>query len=285
MKFSHPQADVYSPSGLPPEQALARTTQMCVGAHPDDIEVMAHCGLAQCYGSATQFFTGVVVTNGAGSPRTGSYAAFTDEQMQAVRRAEQRRAADLGKYNLQIQLAHPSAEVKVPGRAGVAADLAAIFGAARLETLYLHNPADKHDTHVAVFLRCLEALRSLLRERRPLRVVGCEAWRDLDWLMEADKVTLDDSARPELAGPLLAVFDSQISGGKRYDRAIPGRRAANATLFNPHQTDTLSAITWGMDLTPLVVDETRSVRAFTLAYVERLRADIAARLEKFGGAD
>ena len=175
--------------------------------------------------------------------------------------------------------------MKARGRAGVGADLTAIFGAARLEVLYLHNPADKHDTHVAVLLRCLEALRSLPRDRRPLRVLGCEAWRDLDWLMEADKVTLDDSARPELAGPLLAVFDSQISGGKRYDRAIPGRRAANATLFNPHKTDTLAAVTWAMDLTPLVADETLSVRDFTLAYVERLRADIAARLEKFGRAD
>ena len=278
MKFSQPLADVYSPLGAAPEVALARTTHMCVGAHPDDVEVMAHSGLAECYGRTDKFFTGVVVTNGAGSSRTGPYAAFTDGQMQAVRREEQRRAADLGKYNLQIQLAHPSSEVKVRGRPGVAADLGAIFGAARLEVLYLHNPADKHDTHVAVLLRCLEALRLLPRARRPRRVLGCEAWRNLDWLMEGDKVTLDDSGRPELAGPLLAVFDSQISGGKRYDRAIPGRRAANATMFNPHQSDTLSAITWAMDLTPLVADESLDVAEFVCGHVAKFQNDVRQKL-------
>jgi len=283
MTFSSPLADIYTPDGAPPGPALARTTHLSVVAHQDDIEVMAHSGIAACYGRPDRFFTGVVVTNGAGSSRTGRYAAFTDEQMQAVRREEQRAAAAIGRYNLQIQLAHPSADVKDPAHAGVAADLAAIFGAARPEVVYLHNPADKHDTHVAVLLRCLVALRALPRARRPQRVLGCEGWRNLDWLLDADKVVLDDSARPELAGPLLAVFDSQISGGKRYDLAVAGRRAANATFLNSHQSDTMTAATWAMDLTPLVNDETLSVREFTVAHVERLRADIAARLEKFGG--
>jgi hypothetical protein len=57
-------------------------------------------------------------------------------------------------------------------------------------------------------------------------VLGCEVWRDLDWLLDSDKVALDSSAKPELAAALLKVFDSQISGGKRYDLATLGRRAA-----------------------------------------------------------
>jgi LmbE family N-acetylglucosaminyl deacetylase len=203
--------------------------------------------------------------------------------MQEVRREEQRQAARLGKYNLQIQLAHPSAEVKRPGSSGLAADLATIFSAARPRILYLHNPADKHDTHVACLLRCLEALRLLPRDRRPARVLGVEGWRGLDWAMDADKVMLDASAQPELAAQLILVFDSQVAGGKRYDVAAAGRRAANATFFNSHQTDTLTAATLALDLTPLLADDALSVRDFTLAFVERLRADIAARLEKFGG--
>ena len=283
MKFSHPASDIYVPAGGDPAAALARTTHLCVAAHQDDIEVIALSGIAACHGRDDRSFTGVVVTNGAGSSRTGPYAAFTDEQMQAVRREEQRKAAALGRYGLQLQLAHPSADVKKPGHPGVAADLDAVFAASRPGVVYLHNPADKHDTHVAVFLRCIEAIRRLPRDRRPPRVLGCEGWRNLDWLLDSDKVVLDDGAMPGLAGPILAVFDSQIAGGKRYDLAVAGRRAANATFLNSHQSDTLTAATWAMDLTPLALDDTLSVEEFAIAHVERLRADVAARLARLSG--
>ena len=286
MKFSRPDSDVLVPQSgstpaLSPEAALARTTHLCIGAHQDDIEVMAHAGIVECYGRTDKHFTGVVVTNGAGSPRIGRYAAISDEQMKAVRREEQRRAAVQGKYNLQIQLAHPSTDAKTRRHEDVLADLAIIFGGCQPDIVYLHQPADKHDTHIAVLLRCLEAMRGLPPARRPRRVVGVEVWRDLDWLADADKVALDASARPDLAVELLRVFDSQISGGKRYDLAVPGRRAANATFHTSHATDAMKAITWAMDLTPLVADEKLSVRDFTLAHIDRLRADVAARLERF----
>lgn len=288
MNFSRPAADIFvtdsGPSvGFALAAALARTTHLCVAAHQDDIEIMAHQGIAECYERSDKFFTGVVVTDGAGSPRAGRYAALSDSEMQATRREEQRRAAALGKYNLQIQLGHPSADVKIPGHTGVRADLAAIFTGCLPEVIYLHQPADKHDTHVAVLMRCLEAVRALPREKRPRRVLGCEVWRDLDWLVDADKVALDSGARPELAAELLKCFDSQIAGGKRYDLATLGRRAANATFHASHATDKLSAVTWAMDLTPLVNDETLSVVDFTSGHIERLRADVAARLRRFGG--
>ena len=281
MNFSRPDADVLVPDGASPDAALARTTHLCVAAHQDDIEIMAHAGIAECFGRADKFFTGVVVTNGAGSPRTGRFASMSDADMQRVRRDEQRHAATLGKYNLQLQLAHPSADVKTPGHAGVRADLGQIFGGCAPAVVYLHQPADKHDTHIAVLLRCLEALRALPKSKRPRRVLGCEVWRDLDWLVDADKVALDASAQPALAAELLKVFDSQISGGKRYDLATLGRRAANATFHTSHATDQANAITWALDLTPLVNDETLPVVDFTLAHIERLRADVAARLKNF----
>ena len=279
MKFSHPAADLYAPDGTPPERALARTTHLCVGAHQDEIEIMAHAGIAECHGSPVRFFTGVVVTDGAGAPRAGRYAKYDDARMKEVRREEQRAAAALGKYSLQIQLAQPSAEVRKRG-AGVSADLGAIFGACQPEVVYLHNPADKHDTHIAVLLRCLEALRALPAARRPRRVLGCEVWRGLDWLVEADKVALDAGRLPELAEALIQVFDSQIAGGKRYDLATIGRRAANATYDAPRRTDAATAVTWAMDLAPLVADASLSVADYTLGYVDRLRADIADRLKR-----
>jgi len=283
MKFSRPEADSYAPDGGDPAQALQRTTHLCVAAHQDDIEIMAQAGISECYETAGRCFTGVVVTNGAGSPRAGPYAGCSDAEMQALRREEQRRAAQRGKYNLQLQLSHPSADVKMPGHAAVAADLGTIFGGCAPAVVYLHNPADKHDTHVAVLLRCLEALRALPRARRPRSVLGCEVWRGLDWLVDADKVPLDASPHPDLSAELLRIFDSQIAGGKRYDLAALGRRTANATFHTSHRTDAAAAVIWAMDLTPLVADETLSVREYALGYVERLRADIAARLAKFGG--
>lgn len=283
MNFSRPDADVFVPMGeVSPAQALACTTHLCVAAHQDDIEIMAYAGIAECFGRVDRHFTGVVVTNGAGSPRAGRYAAMTDAEMQRVRREEQRQAARIGKYGLQLQLAHPSSDVKAPDHPGVQADLRAIFGGCRPEVVYLHQPADKHDTHVAVLLRCLAAIRALPRERRPARVLGCEVWRDLDWLVDTAKVALDASPEPQLAADLLTVFDSQISGGKRYDLATIGRRAANATFHTSHATDRMSAITWAMDLTPLVQNETLSPLDFALNHVDGLRSDIAARLRQLG---
>jgi hypothetical protein len=222
-----------------------------------------------------------VVTNGAGSPRTGPYAHLDDAQMQGVRREEQRAAARLGRYAIQLQLAHPSSVVKSPGHPGVAADLDLIFGGSAAQVVYLHNPADKHDTHVAVFLRCLEALRRLPPARRPQRVLGCEVWRDLDWLVDADKVALDAGRHPALALDLLKVFDSQVAGGKRYDLATIGRRQAHATFHTSHATDQMAGITWAINLTPLVQDPTLCPEAYTLGYLARLQSDVRDRIRRF----
>jgi LmbE family N-acetylglucosaminyl deacetylase len=282
MKFSNPQADIFVPAGdLSPEQALGRVTHLCIGAHQDDIEIMAHAGISDCLDTPGKAFGGVVVTNGAGSPRTGAYAPMTDEEMQGVRRQEQRAAATLGRYAIQLQLAHPSAVVKTPGHAGVAADFAQIFGGCTADVVYLHNPADKHDTHVAVLLRCIEALRALPAAQRPRRVLGCEVWRDLDWLVDADKVALDAGRHPELAVELLKVFDSQVTGGKRYDLATMGRRSAHATYHTSHATDKVAGITWAMELTPLLANPTLSVEEFTLRHIRRLHDDVWERLQKF----
>lgn len=282
MTFSRSDADVFVPDGSDPTAALARVTHLCVGAHQDDIEIMAHDGICDCLDQpGNKAFGGVVVTNGAGSPRSGEYARLTDDQMQSVRRTEQRAAAALGHYAIQLQLAHPSADVKTSGHAAVVADLQAIFGGCRPDVVYLHNPADKHDTHVGVLWRCLEALRALPADRRPRRVLGVEVWRDLDWVVDAEKVALDSGRRPELGAELLKVFDSQISGGKRYDLAAAGRRAANATYHTSHATDRMAGITWALDLSPLVADTTLDPVVFTLGAIDRLRNDVETRLKKF----
>ena len=281
MKFSQPNADVYVPGGTQSARAaLASVTHLCIGAHQDDIEIMAHAGICDCLESPGKAFGGVVVTNGAGSSRTGPYEAYSDEQMQEVRRLEQRNAAEIGRYAIQIQLAVPSADVKRPGVPGVASDLAMIFEGCQPEVVYLHQPADKHDTHIGVLARCLEAIRALPLERRPAQVLGCEVWRDLDWVVDSQKIALDSGRRPELAMELLKVFDSQISGGKRYDLATMGRRSANATYHTSHASDQTEGITWAIDLSPLVTAPTLDLAGFTQAYIERLRVDVVERIQR-----
>jgi LmbE family N-acetylglucosaminyl deacetylase len=279
VKFSHHEADVLVPAGgAAPEAALRGVTHLCVAAHQDDIEIMAQSGISDCLDSPGLAFGGVVVTNGAGSPRSGAYRSMTDEQMIAVRREEQRAAARLGGYAIQVQLAHPSADVKRAGHPGVAADLDAVFSGCAPQVVFLHNPADKHDTHVAVLLRCLEAILRLPEGRRPARVLGCEVWRDLDWLPDSEKVALDSGRHPALARKLLEAFDSQISGGKRYDLAAVGRRAANATFNTSHATDRMAGITWAMDLTPVTRDGGPSIRDLAASLIGRLGGDVVRRL-------
>jgi len=184
----------------------------------------------------------------------------------------------VGEYACQIQLGFTSSEVKSPKGTAVVEDLQAIFAAANPEYIYLHNPADKHDTHVGTMMRAIAALRALGGTVAPKKVYGCEVWRDLDWLPDADKQVLPVSARSNIAAALVGVFDSQVSGGKRYDLATAGRRLAHATYYASHGTDEESAINFAMDLTPLIANPSLSVAEYVLSFVDRLKADIALRV-------
>jgi LmbE family N-acetylglucosaminyl deacetylase len=282
MQFHNSNADFFVPDGAAPEAALARTTHLSITAHQDDIEIMAYHGIAECFGQKEKWFTGVVVTNGAGSPRSGIYGGYTDQEMQKVRLIEQRKAAYVGDYACQIQLGFTSGAVKDPEETAVVEDLAQILRTARPEFVYLHNLADKHDTHVAVAMRSLAALRAVRGESMPKKVYGCEVWRNLDWLQDDDKQVLPVSARSNIAAALVGVFDSQVTGGKRYDLATAGRRLANATYFASHGTDEESALTFAMDLTPLVEDPGLSATGYVLGLVDRFRADAERRMKAAG---
>lgn len=279
MRFHNAAADLFVPDGLDPHAALARTTHLCIAAHQDDIEIMAYHGIAQCFGHQDKWFSAVVVTNGAGSPRNGIYAAYSDEEMQKVRLKEQRKAAYVGEYGCQIQLGFSSAQVKNPAESAPVEDIQKVLLACRPDIVYLHNLADKHDTHIAVALRSIAALRTVRDHVRPKKVYGCEVWRDLDWLPDQDKQALPVSARSNLAAALVGVFDSQVTGGKRYDLATAGRRLAHATYYASHKSDDESALTFAMDLTPLLDKPDLPVNEYVLAFVDRFRADVEKRMK------
>jgi LmbE family N-acetylglucosaminyl deacetylase len=244
---------------------------------------MAYPGILDCFGRNDKWFMGVTVTDGAGSPRDDLYANYTDEQMKQVRHIEQIKAAFVGEYGAQAFLEFASSEVKDPTNRQVVEDIKQVIGAARPSVLYTHNLADKHDTHVAVAVRTLTALRELPADVRPNAVYGCEIWRNLDWLLDTDKVVFDVAAHENIAAAVLGVHDSQICGGKRYDLATLGRRRANATYYASHGTDSSTGLIFGMDLTPLVNDPSMDIKGYIDQYIQRLSQDVSSRISKMLG--
>lgn len=276
----NPLARLVAPDGAAAPEAIGRTTHLGIGAHQDDLEFMAFHGILACYDRTDRWFGGVTITDGRGSSRAGRFKDWTDDQIAAERIREQEAAAVIGQYSFIAQLGFGSAVVRDARQSAVRDDLRRILEASRPEVVYLHNLADKHDTHVGCALRSIEAIRQLPKADRPRRVYGCEVWRDLDWLVDSEKTAMPVSERPELARALNEVFATQIAGGKRYDLAVLGRRTANATFSNAHATDQESAMQWAMDLTPLVEDDSLDPVAYTVGFVDRLKADVTARLRK-----
>ncbi len=279
MNFESSDVDVYVPDGEPDEAALARTTHLGIGAHQDDLEIMAIDGILKCYHRDDAWFAGVIVTNGAGSPRAGEFKDFSNEEMVRARNDEQTRAAEIGAFGAQILLGYPSEALKDGTDARTVDDIESLLRAASPEVVYTHNLMDKHDAHVAVALRVIEATRRLPQESRPRKLYGCEVWRDLDWLMDEDKVVFDCSEHEDLQRRLLEVFESQVAGGKRYDLAALGRRRANATYLDPRHVDEVAGAVFGIDMTPLIQDDELDVAQFASNLTAKFQSDVASRLQ------
>jgi len=278
MNLKQPGARIFIPDETPVLAALERITHLGIGAHQDDLEFMAFHGILECYQRAGKWFGGVTCSNGAGSSRDGPYESFTDEQMIRIRRQEQDKAAAVGGYAAMIQLDYSSSAIKDAADPALRDDLFQILSTTCPDVVYTHNPADKHDTHIGVTIAAIQAMRAMPAEDRPSSVIGCEVWRNLDWLPDSEKVLMDVTGRDNLAAALNGIFDSQIAGGKRYDLATLGRRAANATFFDSHASDAATQLIFGMDLTPLVADTSLDIADHVCAYIDAFQQDVRKKL-------
>lgn len=282
MRFHMDTAEIFVPDGTPIEKALGRTTHLAISAHQDDIEIMAAWSILQCYQREDLWFSGLVMTDGRGSPRDGIYKDYTDEEMRLVRIKEQKKAATIGEYAALVLLDYPSKVIKDGHDQQPVEDLTQILQAAQPQFVFTHNLADKHDTHVSTALRVIAAIRRLPKAERPSKLYGCEVWRDLDWMVDRDKVAFDLSAHENLQATLLGVYDSQISGGKRYDLASLGRRRANATYFESHGVDVTTGMSYAMDLTPLILSPEKDINSFVQEHIQQFAHDVADRLTRIG---
>lgn len=280
MNFHNDTAKIYTPDQTNETEALMRTTHLCIAAHQDDIEIMAAQPIIECFQHKQKWFTGVVMTDGRGSPREGSYKNTTDEEMRLIRFEEQRKAAVIGDYSALISLDYPSVEIKDGSKQEPVDDLVQILRVTRPKIVFTHNLADKHDTHVGVTLRVIKALRCLDQSERPEKVLGCEVWRSLDWINDPDKVLLDVSSHTNLQHALLGVFDSQITGGKRYDLAAMSRRQVNATFFESHGVDVSTGLSFALDLTPLMDDASVHTSNYINEFIHRFAKDVNDRINR-----
>lgn len=283
MKLNKQKAEWFIPDGQSIEEGVKRTTHMAIGAHHDDLEIMALDGILKCFGKNDQWYFGVIVTNGAGSARGGFYEQYTNDDMMDVRKLEQKKAAYVGEFGALAMLDYTSSETKDPDNDLIVLELKALIEAAKPEVLYTHNPADKHDTHIGVITKVIKALRLMDKKDRPKVVYGCEVWRDLDWLQDDEKVVFNVSDRPNIGNALIEVFDSQIDGAKRYDLAAEGRRYTNATFLSSHIKDKVSLANFAMDLTPLIHDDSLDLAQFTIDAIDRFKNDVKQKIERISG--
>lgn len=249
----------------------AAHTCMFVSAHQDDIEIACPMGVMDCYKKEDKGLVAVIVTDGGGSPRAGRFADYTYDRMVAARAKEQAEAARIGDYSDLIMLFYTSAETKDKTNTAPVDDIYNILMEYQPEVLYTHNLADKHETHVAVVLKTIAAVRRMSKELRPKKMYGCEGWRDLDWMPDDEKVLFDVSGSEEVMTAALRAHVSQVEGGKSYDGAVVGRRVSNATFSQSHSVDTAEAIAIAMDLTPLIENDDMDIKQFVVDKIEKFK--------------
>mgnify|MGYP003336435697 CR=1 FL=1 len=282
MKFSQPGADLFCPEGKDSGETLASTTHLGIGAHADDLEILAFPGITACLNHPTQRFSGVVVTDGAGAPRTGPFAKTSNDELIRLRREEQKQAARLGHYAAVLQLGYPSASIRPSPCPSLVAELRQILEATQPQVIYLHNPADRHLTHGAVLESSLAALRQLPLSSRPREVYGCEVWGDLDWVPPSKVVRLPCTAPEDFGPSLLRCFRTQVEGGKRYDLAAAGRRRAQATFADAYSPDSSGEVVLALDLLPLLQPQAPTLVDFVSGLIDEFKLLTAERIRKLG---
>ncbi|GIT05788.1 MAG: hypothetical protein CM1200mP29_11990 [Verrucomicrobiota bacterium] len=158
-----------------------------------------------------------------------------------------------------------------------------ILAETRPQVVYTHNFADKHDTHVAVVVPLIRAFANYRRTSGRERFTASRFGATSIWVLDDEKVLLDMSNRPNLVRAFISIFDSQITGGKRYDLALEGRLRSNATFFDSHAVDEMNLASYAMDLKPLVDDPSLDIAGYVDGCIERFREDVRSRVSRFIG--
>ena len=63
MRLQNSTAELFIPDRVTLNEALKRSTYMGIGAHHDDLELMAYDGILRCFGQKNRSFFGITVTD------------------------------------------------------------------------------------------------------------------------------------------------------------------------------------------------------------------------------
>lgn len=281
MQLKNPKSKIFFPDNSSLTTALKQTTHLGIGAHQDDLEIMASHGIISCFNSPDQWFSGIVCTDGAGSVKPHGQELLSDLELQQIRIAEQESAARAGNYSSVIQLNYSSHSIKNKGQEKLdfISDLKNIITETTPTYIYTHNLADKHPTHIAVAIATINAIRELPKSLHPKKIYGGEVWKTLDWMVESDKITFNISGNENLIQSLIKLYQSQINSGKHYDSATIGRMQANATYHESHASDSFSHLLYAMDLTPLIDNTSLAIDNYIESYINRFKDETLNNLK------
>lgn len=235
-----PNAHIYLPRGggcASLEEALAKTTHLLIVAHPDDDALIGGHALLQCHANDRNHMTVVVVEDGGGKDRDS-----------AVRRKEQIKAANTGKYACVIQLGFPADDVRgmENGRERAAGKIRSALhtimnASPNMKNLYLHSLFDAHEVHLATALLALQAVRMQPQKRRPRECYGVEVSSGLGWVPPPFmKVLPMHRDTVHLVKKILKCYPSELYR-RDYIGGFTGRTVSR-TVFNrvtqaEHRTD------------------------------------------------
>lgn len=283
MKFGKHGAEIHVPDGATPEEALSRATIVGIGAHPDDVEILGMPGILQALHHGGERFLGVVATHGVKAARSGEYSDLNYGDVRDIRMNEQKEAAEVGRYSAVVMLGYDSTEIKDIHDERPEQDLELILRNVLPERIYVHNPFDRHDTHVAVCLRTIGAIRRVSSETgwMPDHVYGCEVWRSLDWLAHCDRMALHVRDPEHLSERLIHVYRSQYMHDRQYEIALLGRRIVNATHQENHSLGADHQVEFAVDLMPLIHDPNLEMEAYVRHILSHFETDVFTRVDRF----
>ena len=257
------------------EEALGHSTFLGVGAHPDDLEVMAHHGILAAKGSKNYHFSGVICTSGSGSVTGDSLKGSNEAGLAQVRAQEQINAAKLGQFGSCLLLAYESCEIKERLNHQFVSDLQDLLEITKPKVIYTHNIFDKHKTHVSVVVHLIAALKNL--SYCPEAFYGCEVWRGLDWIADEDKKILSPSDVNHVK-ELITCHKSQLEE-KDYAEATVARMKSNATFFDASKSDQFEHQLFAMDLLPLLGDV--SLKSWVEDHLLKFKKSVDENLKGF----
>lgn len=264
------------------EKALTTATDVTIGAHQDDSEIMggAICLQDKEDGKHTHWLS-VIVTDGAASNNklSGEANAKTAREKTAMRHREQREAAALTGAPV-IQFNYPSAAVNdhmgPRKKQEVAYALSTAFSAMpEMSRIYSHNMLDKHDTHLGVLTCQIAALRASAPHNPKLEhAYGMEVWGGLTTVeSELNLFPISETVLEKLYN-VINVFQTQIEWqGRDYAKATIDRfRGHGGYVTNPHMDTPPPGMVIGTDMLDLMRNPDKNLSTAIATIMERATA-------------